>query len=123
MARLSRYSAALLAHLICDERSLAMRLSPHSGVARCISSPETRHPKRRKGIMNLKHQHVAVAVALLVLGNSAAKAGQTINEAGTLACVNDKWNESEPDKGHKAPPRVRNPSGADWDASPWSNAG
>jgi hypothetical protein len=30
--------------------------------------------------MNLKHQHVAVAVALLVLGNSAAKAGQTINE-------------------------------------------
>ena len=29
------------------------------------------------------------------------KAGETINEAGAIACVNDKWNESEPDKGHK----------------------
>jgi hypothetical protein len=26
---------------------------------------------------------------------------KTINEAGALACVNDKWDESEPDKGHK----------------------
>jgi hypothetical protein len=28
-------------------------------------------------------------------------AGQTINEAGALACVNDKWDEKEVEKGHK----------------------
>ena len=30
-----------------------------------------------------------------------ANAGQTINEAGAIACVNDKWDEKEPEKGHK----------------------
>jgi len=42
-----------------------------------------------------------VPVALLVLGNSAAKAGETITEAGTLVCVADKWDEAQPDKSHK----------------------
>jgi len=51
--------------------------------------------------MDFKQLFVAVPLALLVLGNSAAKAGQTINEAGALVCVADKWDESEPDKGHK----------------------
>ena len=41
--------------------------------------------------MILKQLFGAVPVALLVLGNGAAKAGQIINEAGTFACVNDKW--------------------------------
>ena len=31
--------------------------------------------------MNLKHLSVAVPAALLILGNGAANAGQTINEA------------------------------------------
>lgn len=39
--------------------------------------------------------------AMLVLGSGAANAGQTINVAGTMACVNDKWDEKEPEKGHK----------------------
>jgi hypothetical protein len=42
----------------------------------------------------------AMPAALLVLGNAGANA-QTINEAGALACVNDKWDVKEPEKGHK----------------------
>ena len=51
--------------------------------------------------MNPKHLFIAVPAALFILGSGAAIAGQTNNEAGAIACVNDKWNESEPDKGHK----------------------
>ncbi len=51
--------------------------------------------------MKLKQLFVAVPAALLVLGSGAANAGQTINEAGALACVTDKWDEKEPEKGHK----------------------
>ena len=51
--------------------------------------------------MNLKQLSVAVPAALLVIGSGAANAGQTINEAATMACVNDKWDEKEPEKGHK----------------------
>ena len=40
--------------------------------------------------MNLKQLSVAVPAALLVIGSGAATAGQTINEAATMACVNDK---------------------------------
>ena len=39
--------------------------------------------------------------ALLILGSGAANAGQTIDEAGAMACVTDKWDEKEPEKGHK----------------------
>jgi hypothetical protein len=47
-------------------------------------------------------QLCAVApVALLILVNGAAKAGQTIDDVGYMACVNDKWDEKELDKGHK----------------------
>jgi len=51
--------------------------------------------------MNLMQLFVAVPATLLILGSGAASAGQTINEAGALACVNDKWDESELEKGHK----------------------
>jgi hypothetical protein len=51
--------------------------------------------------MNLKQVFVAVHAALFIFGSGAANAGETINEAGALAGVVDKWNESEPDKGHK----------------------
>ena len=49
----------------------------------------------------LKQLSVAVPLALVVLGSGAANAGQTINEAGTIACVTDKWDVKEPEKGHK----------------------
>ena len=51
--------------------------------------------------MELKQLSVVVPVALIVVGSGAAHAAQTINEAGALACVNDKWDVKEPEKGHK----------------------
>ena len=51
--------------------------------------------------MDLKPLIAALPVSLLILGPGAAKAGETINESGALVLVVDKWNESEPDKGHK----------------------
>ena len=52
--------------------------------------------------MHLKHLFIAVPAALLILGNGAvANAGQTINDVGAIACVNDKWDKKEPEKGHK----------------------
>ena len=50
--------------------------------------------------MHLKLLFAAMPAALLVLGSAVANA-QTINEAGALACVNDKWDVKEPKKGHK----------------------
>lgn len=40
-------------------------------------------------------------VPAFMLGVGLAHAGEAIDVAGTMACVNDKWNETEPDKGHK----------------------
>jgi len=51
--------------------------------------------------MNIKQLFVAVPAALIMLGGGAAKAGQTIDDVGAMACVNDKWDEKEPEKGHK----------------------
>jgi hypothetical protein len=51
--------------------------------------------------MSAKQLFIAVPAALFILGSGTANAGETINEAGALAGVTDKWNESEPDKGHK----------------------
>ena len=51
--------------------------------------------------MNPKQLFLAVPAALLILGSGAARAGQTISEAGALACVTDKWDEKEVEKGHK----------------------
>ena len=51
--------------------------------------------------MNLKQLFITVPAAFLMLGNAPAKAAQTINEAGALACVIDKWDEKEVEKDHK----------------------
>jgi hypothetical protein len=51
--------------------------------------------------MKPKHLLAAVPAALLILATASANAGQTINEAGVLVCVNDKWDEKEVEKGHK----------------------
>jgi hypothetical protein len=51
--------------------------------------------------MNLKHLIVAVPAALCILGNWTANAGQTIDKVGAIACIMDKWVETEPEKGHK----------------------
>jgi len=51
--------------------------------------------------MNLVHLTVTLPAMLLVSSAGVANAGTTINEAGALACVNDKWDETELEKGHK----------------------
>lgn len=43
-----------------------------------------------------------LALTLLIASSSTqAIAGKSSNEAGVLVCVTDKWDEREPEKGHK----------------------
>src|SRR5262245_21085521 len=51
--------------------------------------------------MRLKHLFFGVSAALFALGCGAAFAGKTVDHAGTIACVVDKWDEKEMAKGHK----------------------
>jgi len=51
--------------------------------------------------MTPKHLALFLPAALLFANPQAALAGKTIEEAGVLVCVNDKWDEKELDKGHK----------------------
>ena len=51
--------------------------------------------------MIFKYLCVAGPALLFILGNGAANGGQTINNAGAIVCVNDKWDEKEVEKGHK----------------------
>jgi hypothetical protein len=51
--------------------------------------------------MNLKQLFVAVPAALCILGSGVANAGEPIKDTGAMACVNDKWDVKEPEKGHK----------------------
>jgi hypothetical protein len=51
--------------------------------------------------MNTRQLTLAVTAALFLFGSGAANAGQTIADAGAIACINDKWDETEVDKGHK----------------------
>lgn len=45
---------------------------------------------------------VAVMLATVPsLSTAPARAWQSVNEAGVLVCVNDKWDEKEQEKGHK----------------------
>jgi hypothetical protein len=52
--------------------------------------------------MNRQQFLVAVPIALLMIGHGKpVAAGETIEEAFVLACVSDKWDVKEPEKGHK----------------------
>ena len=51
--------------------------------------------------MNIARVFVVFTAAFLILGSATAKAAQTINDVGAIACVNDKWEVKEPEKGHK----------------------
>jgi hypothetical protein len=51
--------------------------------------------------MRLRRLLVAVPTVLLALNCAAAYAGNITKEEADMVCVIDKWNESEPDKGHK----------------------
>jgi hypothetical protein len=51
--------------------------------------------------MSPKTLLIAVPAALLMFGNAPAKAAQTIKDSGAIVCINDKWDETEVEKGHK----------------------
>lgn len=51
--------------------------------------------------MKLKHLLFAAPAAILMLGNEVANAGKVTNEEADIVCAIDKWNETEPEKGHK----------------------
>ncbi len=51
--------------------------------------------------MNLKQLFLALLAALCLLGSGAAIAGEPVKDTGAMACVTDKWNVNEPEKGHK----------------------
>jgi hypothetical protein len=51
--------------------------------------------------MHIVQLFLAVPAAVLILGNGVGNAGKAVDVAGALACVNDKWTESEPEEGHK----------------------
>jgi hypothetical protein len=43
----------------------------------------------------------AVTAAVIAIGHGDANAGKTTEGAGAVACVSDKWDVKEPEKGHK----------------------
>lgn len=51
--------------------------------------------------MNDKYLIAAGLLSLFIASPEPANAGQSIDVAGTMACINDKWDEKEPEKGHK----------------------
>ena len=65
------------------------------------ASKRTDRIARKEINMNLKQLFVAAPVALCVLGSGVANAGEPIKDTGAMACVNDKWDVKEPEKGHK----------------------
>ena len=44
---------------------------------------------------------IAVPAALFILSSGVASAGEPKKDTGAMACVNDKWDVKEPEKGHK----------------------
>ena len=64
-------------------------------------SPFSRNVDWEDDTMNRTILLTALPAALLFLGTGPANAGKTIEEAGALACVMDKWDEKEIEKGHK----------------------
>jgi hypothetical protein len=51
--------------------------------------------------MNLKPLFLAALAISSGIGAAPASAAKTIDDKGTLVCVTDKWDEKEPEKGHK----------------------
>jgi hypothetical protein len=66
-----------------------------------IRKVRKRRARTKEDTMNLMQLFLAVPAAFLILGSSVAIAGQTVDVAGTIACVTDNRDEKEPDKGHK----------------------
>lgn len=51
--------------------------------------------------MTSKLLFMAISAALPILGLGQADAGEPMKDTGAMACVTDKWDVKEPEKGHK----------------------
>lgn len=51
--------------------------------------------------MKIHSLSLAIPAALLLFDGQIARAGNIIEGAGAIACVSDKWDVKEPEKGHK----------------------
>ena len=51
--------------------------------------------------MNILQLFVATSATLFIFGGGVASAGEPKKDTGAMACVNDKWDVKEPEKGHK----------------------
>lgn len=49
----------------------------------------------------MKLSFIPLFAALPLLGVGMANAGEPVKDTGAMACVTDKWDEKEPEKGHK----------------------
>jgi hypothetical protein len=65
-----------------------------------IRKVRKRRARTKEDTMNLMQPFLAVPAAFLMVGNSVAIAGQTVDVAGAIACVMDKW-DYMPDKSWK----------------------
>jgi hypothetical protein len=71
-------------------------VGPLSKTHRCGGLPLNGGPP-----MNFQHLFMAAPLALVLHGSGEANAGKIVEGAGTVACVSDKWDVKEPEKGHK----------------------
>jgi hypothetical protein len=65
------------------------------------SSCAARAALANKNAVNLKQLFLTVSAVLFILEDGVVHAGEPINDSGAMACVTDKWDEKEPEKGHK----------------------
>jgi hypothetical protein len=49
----------------------------------------------------LKQLFAVLPAALCILASGAVNAGEPVKDTGAMACVIDKWDAKEPEKGHK----------------------
>ena len=58
-------------------------------------------PVAHEDTLSLKQLFVVLPAAIFALGGGVANGGEPIKDTGAMACVNDKWDVKEPEKGHK----------------------
>jgi hypothetical protein len=55
----------------------------------------------RRSMMDFKKLIAALPAAFFIIGTGTTNAGEPVKDTGAMACVTDKWDEKEPEKGHK----------------------
>jgi hypothetical protein len=64
-------------------------------------NPKVTAALARGDALKFRQLFAVLPAAIFALGGGAADAGEPITDTGAMACVNDKWDVKEPEKGHK----------------------